>query len=275
MSGEIREAAVAGQFYPGAAGELQSEVQGLLEAGARSCEGKRVAALGVIAPHAGYIYSGPVAGAVYAHVEVPRRVIVLCPNHTGMGAPLAIMSQGSFRTPLGDVAIDTAMAEALKKSFALLHEDRAAQLREHAVEVQLPFLQSVRPDVTIVPITVGTSQYEVLSALGTVMAKAIAACGEPVLIVASSDMNHYESDGETRVKDSLAIEQVMALNPKGLYQTVQAQDISMCGMGPAVAMLTAALRLGANSAELVKYATSGDVSGDRSQVVGYAGIAVV
>jgi AmmeMemoRadiSam system protein B len=141
--------------------------------------------------------------------------------------------------------------------------------------VQLPFLQSVRDDVTIVPITVGTGQWEVLSALGTVIAKAIADSGEPVLIVASSDMNHYESDDETRVKDALAIEQVMALNPKGLYETVRGQDISMCGVGPAVVMLTAALRLGANSAELVKYATSGDVSGDRDQVVGYAGIAVV
>jgi AmmeMemoRadiSam system protein B len=275
MSGMVREAAVAGHFYPRAEKELRSEVQGLLEAGARNCEGRRVQALGIIAPHAGYIYSGPVAGAVYAHIDVPRRVIVLCPNHTGMGAPLAITSEGSFRTPLGDVEIDRAMAEALKKQFPLLREDSAAQQREHAVEVQLPFLQSVRADVTIVPITVGTGQWEVLSALGTVIAKAIAESGEPVLIVASSDMNHYESDDETRVKDALAIEQVMALNPKGLYETVRGQDISMCGVGPAVVMLTAALRLGANSAELVKYATSGDVSGDRDQVVGYAGIAVV
>jgi AmmeMemoRadiSam system protein B len=275
MSGMVREAAVAGHFYPRAEKELRSEVQGLLEAGARTCEGRRVQALGVIAPHAGYIYSGPVAGAVYAHIDVPRRVIVLCPNHTGMGAPLAITSEGSFRTPLGDVQIDRVMAEALKKQFPLLREDSAAQQREHAVEVQLPFLQSVRADVTIVPITVGTGQWEVLSALGTVIAKAITESGEPALIIASSDMNHYESDDETRVKDALAIEQVMALNPKGLYETVRGQDISMCGVGPAVVMLTAALRLGANSAELVKYATSGDVSGDRDQVVGYAGIAVV
>jgi len=275
MSSNIREAAVAGQFYPRAEKELRSEVQGLLEAGERNCEGRRVQALGVIAPHAGYIYSGPVAGAVYAHVEVPRRVIVLCPNHTGMGSPLAIMSEGRFRTPLGDVEIDSALAGMLKQSFPLLHEDSAAQQREHAVEVQLPFLQSRRADVTLVPITVGTAQWEVLSALGMVIAKAIEQLGEPVLIVASSDMNHYDSDGETRVKDALAIEQVMALSPKGLYETVRAQEISMCGVGPAVVMLTAALRLGANSAELVKYATSGDVSGDREQVVGYAGIAVV
>jgi AmmeMemoRadiSam system protein B len=272
---EVREEAVAGQFYPSSEKELRSEVEGFLKLGGRMADGRRVQALGIIAPHAGYVYSGKVAGAVYAHVVVPRRVIVLCPNHTGMGAPLAIMSEGRFRTPLGEVEIDTELATALKKAFPLLHEDHVAQTREHAVEVQLPFLQAVQQELKIVPITVGIGQFEVLSALGAVMAKAIAECGEPVLMVASSDMNHYESDDETRVKDALAIEQICGLNPKGLYETVLRQKISMCGYGPAVAMLTAALRLGANSAELVKYATSGDVSGDREQVVGYAGIAVI
>jgi len=232
---QVREAAVAGQFYPGSKTELLREVQGFLGSGLK----KKIRALGVIAPHAGYIYSGAVAGAVYAHVEVPRRVIVLCPNHTGMGEPLSIMSAGSFRTPLGEIEIDAPLAEALKKEFPLLREDSAAQAREHAVEVQLPFLQAARSDVKFVPITVGTGQFEVLTALGVVLAKVIAECGDPVLIVASSDMNHYEDDAETRVKDALA------------------------------------LRLGATSAELVKYATSGDVSGDREHVVGYAGIAIL
>lgn len=267
---QVREAAVAGQFYPASPMELQREVEGFLARGGK----KKIRALGVIAPHAGYVYSGAVAGAVYAHVELPRRVIVLCPNHTGFGEPLSIISSGSYRTPLGDIAIDTQLAEALKKNFSLLHEDLAAQIREHAVEVQLPFLQAMRKDITFVPITVGTGQFEVLSALGVVMAKVISECGEPVLIVASSDMNHYEADDETRVKDALAIEQVLALRPSGLFQTVHGQNISMCGVGPAVIMLTAALKLGATSAELVKYATSGDVSGDREHVVGYAGIAV-
>ena len=266
----VREPAVAGQFYPASRMELQSNLDKLL-----APSGKKINAIGVIAPHAGYIYSGAVAGAVFARVEVPRRVLVLCPNHTGMGQPLSIMSTGSFRTPLGDVAIDTQLAEALKKGFPLLREDLASQEREHAVEVQLPFLQAERKDVTFVPITVGTGQFEVLSALGVVIAKVIDACGEPVLIVASSDMNHYEPDEETRVKDALAIEQVLGLQPSGLFQTVRGQHISMCGVGPAVAMLTAALKLGASSAELVKYATSGDVSGDRKHVVGYAGIVVV
>jgi hypothetical protein len=267
---EVREAAVAGQFYPQSKAELLREIKGFMER-----ESKRVHALGVIAPHAGYVYSGAVAGSVYAHIEVPRKVIVLCPNHTGLGAPLAITSAGSFRTPLGDAQIDQELAGALKNGFALLREDAAAQIREHAVEVQLPFLQAAREDLTFVPITVGTAQFEVLTALGVVMSKVIAECGEPVLMVASSDMNHYEDDAETRVKDALAIEQVLELQPKGLFQTVRGQNISMCGVGPAVAMLTAAVRLGARSAELVKYATSGDVSGDREHVVGYAGIVVM
>jgi len=267
---QVREAAVAGQFYPESKAELLRVVQGFL-----GTAGKKVRALGVIAPHAGYVYSGAVAGAVYRHVEIPRKVIVLCPNHTGLGEPLAIMSAGSFRTPLGEARIDSELAETLKKEFLLLREDAAAQEREHAVEVQLPFLQAAREDFTFVPITVGTGQFEVLTALGVVLAKVIAGCGEPVLMVASSDMNHYEDDVETRVKDALAIEQVLGLQPKGLFQTVKGQKISMCGYGPAVAMLTAAVRLGASSAELVKYATSGDVSGDKEKVVGYAGIAVV
>jgi AmmeMemoRadiSam system protein B len=273
--GQVREAAVAGQFYPASRAALLSEIQAFLRAGAKASGGKKVRALGVIAPHAGYVYSGPVAGAVYASIEIPRRVIVLCPNHTGQGEPLSITSTGSFRTPLGDAQIDSGLAEALIKGFPLLREDAAAQIREHAVEVQLPFLQALREDLSFVPITVGTGQFEVLTALGVVLAKVIGECGEPVLIVASSDMNHYEDDAETRIKDALAIEQVLGLQPKGLFQTVKGQNISMCGYGPAVAMLTAALRLGATSAELVKYATSGDVSGDREHVVGYAGIAVM
>ena len=275
---QVREAAVAGQFYPASQTELLREVEEFMgqrnPARGNEAGSKRVRALGVIAPHAGYVYSGAVAGAVYAHIEVPRKVIVLCPNHTGLGEPLAITSSGSFRTPLGDARIDSTLAEALKKAFPLLREDPAAQLNEHAVEVQLPFLQVMRDDLLFVPITVGTGQFEVLTALGVVLAKVIGECGEPVLMVASSDMNHYEDDAETRVKDALAIEQVLGLQPQGLFQTVRGQQISMCGYGPAVAMLTAALRLGATSAELVKYATSGDVSGDRAHVVGYAGIAV-
>jgi hypothetical protein len=185
------------------------------------------------------------------------------------------MSQGAWRTPLGDVPIDEPLAAALKARFSLLREDDEAHRFEHGLEVQLPFLQVLRPDFRFVPITVGTSQFEVLSALGVAMATVIRESGERVLVIASSDMNHYESDEVTRAKDRRAIEQMLAVDPRGLYDTVRESKISMCGYGPAVAMLTAAVRLGASKAELIRYATSGDVSGERDRVVGYAGIAVV
>jgi hypothetical protein len=221
------------------------------------------------------MYSGHVAGAIFARLEIPRRCVMLCPNHTGMGRALAVMSEGAWQTPLGEVSIDSELAAALKRRFPALDEDSAAHRAEHAVEVELPFLQLRQPDLTFVPIALGTRQFEALDQLGMALADVIAAQKDPILIVASSDMNHYESDTVTRVKDHRTIERILSLDPRELYDVVTQQDISMCGLGPAVVMLTAARQLGAKSAELVKYATSGDVSGDRKMVVGYAGVVVV
>ena len=264
-----REPAVAGKFYPADPGRLRADVQSYL-----SPSHQRISAVGCIVPHAGYVYSGAVAGAVFAAVEIPPRCIVLCPNHTGLGHPLAIMAEGKWRTPLGDVPIDSQLAAALLHSFTALTEDSDAHRSEHAIEVELPFLQMQRSDVQIVPIAVGTSRLLLLEHLGQAVADAVQASIEPVLIIASSDMNHYEDDQTTRVKDRKAIEEILALDPQGLHQTILTESISMCGFGPAVAMLTAAKLLGAKKAELVQYATSGDVSGDRDWVVGYAGIVV-
>lgn len=266
----LRRPAVAGRFYPIDAEDLRAELRGYLSPAASA----PVRAIGCIAPHAGYMYSGHVAGAVFARVEIPKRCVVMCPNHTGMGRALAVMSEGSWETPLGDVAIDTELATALKQRFPALHEDSAAHRAEHAAEVELPFLQIRQPELKFVPIALGTGQFDPLEQLGYALAEVIARQKDPVLIVASSDMNHYESDAVTRVKDHRAIERILTLDPRGLYEVVTQQDISMCGFGPAVAMLTAARQLGAKSAELVKYATSGDVSGDREMVVGYAGVVV-
>ena len=269
----LRPAAVAGRFYPGDPDDLRAEACAYLsQAGATNQAPLR--ALGCIAPHAGYMYSGHVAGAVFARLEVPQRCIVLCPNHTGMGRALAIMSEGAWQTPLGDVAIDSELAANLKRSFPLLQEDSAAHRAEHAAEVELPFLLLRQPELKFVPIALGTAQFEVLEQLGKALAGVIAAENDPVLIVASSDMNHYESDAITRAKDHQAIERILTLDPRGLFDVVTQQNISMCGFGPAVTMLTSARQLGAKSAELVKYATSGDISGDRTMVVGYAGIVV-
>jgi hypothetical protein len=267
----IRHPAVAGRFYPRDPAVLREEVRSYL---GQTLSHKRAPALGCMVPHAGYMYSGHVAGAVFANLEIPALCLVMCPNHTGMGRALAIMSEGAWETPLGNVAINSAMATALKERFPLLQEDSAAHRSEHAAEVELPFLQSIQPDLSFVPIALGTGRFELLEQLGEAVADVIGAQKGPVLMVASSDMNHYESDAITRVKDQSAIDPMLRLDARGLYEAVTEQQISMCGFGPAVAMLTAAKKLGANSAELVKYATSGDVSGDRDLVVGYAGVIV-
>jgi len=265
----IRHPAVAGRFYPRDPEVLRKDVRSYLTQPEKS-----VGALGCVAPHAGYMYSGHVAGAVFGALEIPELCVVLCPNHTGMGHPLAIVSEGSWETPLGDVPIDSTFAAALKKHYPLLQEDLVAHRNEHAAEVELPFLQYLQPNLKIVPIALGTSQFEALEQLGNAIADVIAAESSHVLIVASSDMNHYESDAITRVKDQRAIEPILRLDAGALYDTVTQQHISMCGFGPAVAMLTATKKLGATRAELVKYATSGDISNDRDLVVGYAGIIV-
>jgi len=238
--------------------------------GAADC----VAALGCISPHAGYMYSGHVAGAVYSRLQIPERAVILCPNHTGMGHPLAVLTHESWQTPLGEVAPDVELGASLLQRFPAAHEDGAAHRSEHAIEVQLPFLQVRTQRLSLVPIAVGTSDYDTLRGLGEALAEVISAQTEKVLIVASSDMNHYEPDALTRLKDRKAIDRVLALDPRGLWEVVIKEDISMCGFGPSVAMLTAVKRLGAKSATLVKYATSGDISGDRDEVVGYAGIIV-
>lgn len=262
--------AVAGRFYPRNTGELRREVAEYTSGDVSD----RVTAIGCIAPHAGYIYSGHIAGAVFSRMEIPRRVIVLCPNHTGMGHPLAIMTRTAWQTPLGDVPADAELGAAILQRFPLLKEDSAAHRSEHAIEVHLPFLQMRRSDLNFVPIAVGTSDLDILQGLGEAIADVISAQPDKVLVIASSDMNHYESDAVTRVKDHKAIERVLALDARGLWEVVRNEDISMCGFGPSVAMLTTANQLGAKTATLVKYATSGEVSGDYEKVVGYAGIVV-
>ena len=269
MASQIRHPAVAGRFYPRDPVDLRAAVQSYL-----SPPRDTVSAFGCVVPHAGYLYSGHVAGAAYARIEIPRRIILMCPNHTGMGHPLAITSTGVWETPLGQLPIDSALATDLKLRFPLLSEDAEAHRAEHGAEVQLPFLQIRRPECTFVPVALGTSRYELLESLGNAIADAVKALGEPALIIASSDMNHYENDTITRIKDQKAIERILVMDAPGLFDVVMNEDISMCGFGPTVVMLTAARRLGATGTELVRYATSGDVSGDRERVVGYAGIVV-
>ncbi len=269
----IRRPAVAGHFYPGEPEALGQAVDFCLrEAGtSRFPAETRVDALACIVPHAGYPYSGPVAGAVYRRLTPPSRVILVGPRHFPEGRPMAIVSEGEWLTPLGAARIDAELASELKRACPLLREDAVAHEHEHALEVQLPFLQRIAREFTFVPIVLGTIVLAALEELGEAMARVAAGRG-PVLVVASSDMNHYESDSLTRPKDRMAIAKILELDPTGLYETVREHDISMCGFAAAVAALFAARRLGASEAELVSYATSGDVTGDREAVVGYAGI---
>lgn len=265
----VREPAVAGYFYPRSPEALRREVSGYT-----ARVGEKIPALACVVPHAGYMYSGHVAGAVYGRLQLPRRFVILCPNHTGYGRPLAVMTEGAWQTPLGQAQIDHALADSLRVACPLLEEDDAAHKGEHAIEVQLPFLQSALPEFTFVPIAVGTSRYEPLQTLGEAMAGVLRGQSEKVMLIASSDMNHYEPDDITRVKDRKAIDRILALDPRGLYDVVMQESISMCGFAPTVAALTAARLLGAKSAEVVKYATSADISGDRTAVVGYAGVVI-
>lgn len=264
-----RPPAVAGRFYPGQPAALTRDLTRYIEPAK-----EKQAAIGCVVPHAGIMYSGHVAGAVYGRLQLPKRFIILSPNHTGMGAPLAIMSEGVWETPLGDVPIDTELAHELKRAYPRLDEDIEAHRFEHSLEVQLPFLQHLLGELRFVPIAVGVGRYTPLEELGHAVAAVVKKAKPAVLVVASSDMNHYESDERTRVKDRKAIDRILALDPQGLLETVQREDISMCGFAPTVAMLTAAKYLGAQQADLIRYATSGDITGDRSAVVGYAGVIV-
>jgi hypothetical protein len=273
-SGTVRRPAVAGRFYPADARKLDAEVAGYLTGGT-ALGGSARQALGVVAPHAGYVYSGGVAGKVFAAVEVPRRVVVLAPNHTGLGTRVAVAATGGFEIPGAVLPIDEPLAAAILDEMPGAKADTRAHLHEHAVEVELPFLHARRPDVTIVPIVLASLGEEEAVAVGEGLARALRAAGdEHVLVVASSDMSHYLPDDVTRRQDRLAIDQMLRLDPRGLYQTVESHDISMCGYLPATAMLACSLARGAGRAELVGYATSGEAFGDYDRVVGYAGVVV-
>lgn len=273
----IRQPAVAGHFYQGSPTALRDQVGRFIRP-----EAKKVKALGILSPHAGLVYSGSVAGAVYSSIQLPDTFVLIGPNHTGLGAPVSLMAKGSWETPLGAVRINEELAAAVLSGSRRIHDDSMAHLREHSLEVQLPFIQYLKKEFTIVPIQMLDTRLETCVELGNAIAEGIADCGVRnaeykaggTLIVASSDMSHYVSAETAKKKDHAAIKRILELDAPGLYSTVREGNISMCGYGPAVAMLTACKVLGATKAELVKYTNSGDVSGDYDQVVGYAGIVV-
>lgn len=265
----LRAPAVAGQFYPGRPQELAGMIQGFVQPQAQA-----IPALLAVSPHAGYIYSGAVAGKVLSQITIPRRVVVLGPNHRGQGSPVALMGQGAWETPLGRVELDSKLTQDLLGRNRLAQDDPTAHLFEHSLEVQVPFLQYLRPDILLTPLCLGGLGFADCAALGHDLAEAIKAAGEAVLMVASTDMTHYESADQAESKDRLAIERMLALDPEGLYNTVLGRGISMCGVIPTTVALAASLALGASDCKLVAYTNSGDTTGDYRQVVGYAGLIV-
>ena len=266
-----RKPAVAGQFYPATANSIQKQIDAFLP---ESVHKKDV--IGCMLPHAGYMYSGMVAAQTVARVVVKDTVILLGPNHTGLGAAFSLMATGAWQTPYGNVDIDEDLALAILAGSGYLEKDDLAHVREHSLEVELPILQYFKKDFRIVPIALGSDDFTALTDVGRAVAKAIKDRKQAAstLLVASSDMTHYESATAARKKDDLAIKAVLNLDARALWETVRSKNISMCGYMPVIAMITAAKELGATKAELVKYATSGDVTGDNSSVVGYAGIII-
>jgi len=267
----VRRPAVAGYFYPKKADELRSMIRGMVDPRA-----KKEKARAVVSPHAGLIYSGPVAGAVYSSVVLPERIVMLGPSHRGQRSVFGMMDKGSWQTPLGEVPVDSGLAESLLRQSSLVRVEQSAHEEEHSLEVQLPFIQFLSPGFSIVPICVSpVANYAALEELGMSLAAAIREAGQDVLIVASTDMSHYVSQETAQKKDSLAIEQILALDARGLFRVVQEEDISMCGFQPTTAAILAAKELGAHRADLIRYMTSGETSGDFDQVVGYAGLRIV
>ncbi len=266
----IRKPAVAGQFYPGSPEALRA----FLDEAVRAPAGGARPDVGVVSTHDGYVYSGRVAGEVFASVAVPDTVVLLGPNHTGLGTEASVATDEAWATPLGPVPVDGDLARALLAATPLFQADGLAHAHEHSLEVQLPFLVHRNPAVRIVPVTLALRRRDDALEAGRAVAEAVAGHPGPVLVVASSDMTHYEPEARAREKDRIALERVLALDPGGLLATVRRQDISMCGAVPTAVMLEAARRLGATGAELVRYTTSAEASGDTRRVVGYAGVVV-
>lgn len=265
----IRQPAVAGQFYSGDLVELRNDLSRLINF---SIPQDNVA--GVIAPHAGYIYSGPCAGLLYGSITIPRTVIILGPNHHGIGAAAALYPDGEWLTPIGRVSVASRLSELVRRHCPMVREDYRAHLHEHSLEVQVPFLQYLRPDLEIVPICLGFGEYQPCLELGEGIAASIREYGEQVLIVASSDMTHYESATAAKQKDEIALQHALSLDPEGLLDVCRTSNITMCGVVPATVMLIAAKCLGATRTKLVNYTNSGEVNGDFRRVVGYAGLTV-
>jgi AmmeMemoRadiSam system protein B len=270
----IRPPAVAGQFYPATA----SEADKALDTFIHPVPAKRKA-IAVVCPHAGWMYSGQTAGLVYSQVEIPDRVVLVGPNHHNIGSRYAVYSSGVWHTPVGDVPVAEPLACALLDGCELFAEDARAHVQEHSLEVQVPMLLRANPHVRIVPLLIGGNWPESggrseLREIGAAVAQMVWDYGKPALLVASTDLNHYEDQESSKIKDKLVLDAVVNLDPDALMDRVIDVGVSMCGVAATYVVLHAARKLGAKHAELLDYRTSGDVSGDFSSVVGYGAVVI-
>lgn len=265
----IRKPAVAGRFYPESRQELTRLIKSLVD-----LKAVREDVMGAVLPHAGYVYSGAVAGATISRMRLKDTAVIIGPNHTGMGRPFAIMTEGAWQTPLGEVPIDAPLARHLLSLSRYLEDDAGAHQYEHSIEVELPLLQYMKPDIRIVPIVVAGTGATVYREIGQAIAKAIQASSSPAVIIASSDMTHYEPQEAARDKDSAVIAAVLDMDGDRMLEIVRERRVSMCGYGPVACLMRAAREMGGNQAELVKYQTSAEASGDYTNVVGYGGIII-
>lgn len=266
----MRQPAVANSFYPGSPKALKRAITGFLPSGYESGKEKSLA---VVSPHAGYIYSGELAAKTLSRVEIPETVVIIGTNHRGVGLPVAL-STSIWEMPFGPVPVDGDFSNLLLSSCPHIEQDEVAHNSEHSLEVQIPFLQFFQKNLSIVPLAISHISLSMCLAVGEALADTVKQSGKDILIVASTDMSHYESRATATHKDSLALKCIEELEPENLYRTVRGNNISMCGVLPVTIALVAAKKLGAKSAKLVGYTDSGYVSGDTTQVVGYAGFSI-
>lgn len=276
----VRPAAVAGSFYPFEPGELRQLLEVCFNSsllGPRGIKSPSSKLMGGMAPHAGYIYSGPCAAHFYARLEPTiERVILLGVNHRGAGARAALSGVDFWETPLGRVKLDQELGNQLKATLGFVESDDRSHAQEHSIEVQLPFLQTILKEFTLLPIALSHSTVGECARLGEAIAQGfqtLQAQGQKGVVIASSDLNHYLSPSETERLDCLALKKILALDPEGLIETVERERISMCGVLPAACLLFCARALGAEAVTLLKHCHSGDAV-PMEEVVGYASVAV-
>ncbi len=276
----VRRPTQAGTFYSASAESLKAEIENcfLHKFGPGKLpkveKHKLRSVVGLVCPHAGYMYSGPVAVNAYYELAIdgqPDTVVILGPNHTGYGSPLAVMNQGIWRTPLGDIEVDSVVAAELIEETKILDVDEVAHRYEHSIEVQLPFLQFIFGNTfKLVPVCFQMQDLASADEIGNALAEVLAE--RNAVIIASSDFTHYEPYESASRKDKLALEAVVSMDPKKFISTIDSENVTACGYGPIATLVTAAKGLLATEAKLLSYKTSGDITGDRSSVVGYAAV---